>query len=297
MVTFIQKTNRNSFTLKYKKYKRLRSDVWGHIAFVNKQNAFTTQMMRFAEQEFKNRIRTYTKRKKKQIYRSFGLTRGFYKPFEYSVTTKAGPKQPKKLTLRGATLILRKKIKAFYYLRLRRKSLRKLFKRKLSKACLFNIPTKQSTVTPYKFIASDIAKGSTGATLESRIDVVLYRLNFISSIYDGRRLIRTKGAFVLGPCTRKRSYRKFFKFFLLRKNYYKVPLFYFVSLRYDLTLYRKMILLNLLHAAKLVSYPPSYFMVSYKTMIGLRLTNPPVHRVRYPFYGTLAFFIGTALYF
>jgi len=67
MVTYIQKTNRNSFTLKYKKYKRLRSDLWGHIAYVNKQNAFTTQMKRFAEQDLRNRMRHFPKRKKRQV--------------------------------------------------------------------------------------------------------------------------------------------------------------------------------------------------------------------------------------
>jgi len=155
----------------------------------------------------------------------------------------------------------------------------------------------RSSIASYQFIASPHSRGSVGATLESRIDVILYRLNFISSIYEGRRFIQTKKAFVLSPCTRNRIYRKFFIFSQLKKHYYKVPLFHFVSLRYDLALYRKVILKNLVYAAKLLSYPPNYFMVTYKTMIGLRLANPPVQKVRYPFHGSLAYFIGTALYF
>jgi len=180
----------------------------------------------------------------------------------------------------------------------RRKSLRKHFSRRsIKKRRLQQIPFYSLASKQERFSSLDSQQGSVASIFEARIDVILYRLNFIPSIYDGRRIIKTKKAFVLGPCKRKRIYRKFFSFFTLKKHYYKVPLFHFVSLRYDLSLLRKITLKNLVFAAKLLSYPPDYFMVSYKTMIGLRVTNPPLHKVRYPFFGTLAYFIGTALYF
>lgn len=39
MVKYIQTTNRNSFTSKVKKYKKLRNDIWGRLAIRNKKNS------------------------------------------------------------------------------------------------------------------------------------------------------------------------------------------------------------------------------------------------------------------
>lgn len=41
MVKYIQTTNRNTFTSKVKKYKKLRNDIWGRLALRNKKNAIT----------------------------------------------------------------------------------------------------------------------------------------------------------------------------------------------------------------------------------------------------------------
>jgi ribosomal protein S4 len=298
MVSFIQKTNRNSFTLRYKKYKKFRSDIWGNLAFVNKKNALTTQMRKFAEEDLRKRLRQYPNKKKREIFQRFGLNKGFLRSFEYSVKLKAQAKRKKPLTMRGLMMILRKKLNTFYYCRLKRKSLRKLFSKKnIKKHRLYNTPIYQTNNASEKFLTPSLTKGSVGSILESRIDVILYRLNFIQSIYEGRSFVKTKKAFVLAPCKNSKIYRKFFSFITLKKHYYKVPLFHFVSLRYDLSLLRKVVLINLINASKLLAYPPDYLMVNYKTMIGLRHTNPPVNRIRYPFHGTLAYFIGTAIYF
>jgi hypothetical protein len=180
MVTYIQKTNRNSFTLRYKKYKRYRSDLWGRIAFANKNNSFTTQMKKYAYQDLKNLTRTMSKRKRRRVFRTFGLTKGFYEPFEYSVTSKPEPKQRKRLSSRSELIMLRKKVSAYYYLRLKRKSLRKLFKRRMLQR-LYNTPLESKTIHPTKFLTSAYIHGSTGSTLEARFDVILYRLNLIQS--------------------------------------------------------------------------------------------------------------------
>jgi hypothetical protein len=275
MTTYIQKTNKNSFTLRYKKYKKLGSDLWGRIAFVNKKNDFTTHMKNMAEQDIKNRIRFLSKQKKRRIQKRFRLRRKA-QLFQYTVLEKPKRVRRNRITARSKLRVLRKKIKAFYYLRLTQKSIRKL-------------------VGHRKFRRSN-SKNVTSSFLETRFDVMLYRLNFISSIYEGRRIIKTKKAFVLGPST-KTSNHKFFSTSTMRKAYHQIPIFYFITLNYKLALHRKIYLKNIIYAWKLIAYPPSYLLASYKTMIGLRLNNPKVQKIRYPFRGSLAHFIGAALYF
>jgi hypothetical protein len=275
MTTFIQKTNKNSFTLRYKRYKKLGSDLWGRIAFANKKNDLTTHMKNIAEQDLKSRIRFLVKRKKKRIQKQFKLR---YKPklFLYSVLERPKRLRRNKATRRSKLKSISKKIKTFYNLRLTKRSVRKLINHR-------------------KFRRSN-SKNVTASFLETRFDVMLYRLNFISSIYEGRRIIRTKKAFVLGP-SKKTSNNKFFSASTMRKAYHQIPLFYFVTLNYKLALIRKIYLKNIIYAWKLVAYPPSYLLASYNTMIGLRLNNPRVQKIRYSFKGSLAFFIGAALYF
>jgi ribosomal protein S4 len=256
-------------------------------------------MKNFAEQSLKNQLRHHSHKKTQQVFNTLGLVKGFYKPFEYSVSNKKEPElRHRKRKFRVSTLMLRRKIKLFYHLKHTRSALRKLFKRQtIKKSVLSNNSYHAHIKQSKKFYSADVLRGSIGAMLESRFDVVLFRLNLISSIYEGRTIILTKSAFVVKPDTRKRIYRKFFTFFLLKKPHYKVPLFYLVSLKYNLSLLRKTVLLNLLYAQKLISYPPNYLLCNYKTMLGLRHINPPVSKIYYPFYGTLAFFLGTALYF
>jgi len=275
MTTYIQKTNKNSFTLRYKKYKKLGSDLWGRIAFVNKKNEFTTHMKGLAERDLRKRIRYIGNRKKQAIRTRFGLRRKRYF-FEYSVIEKPKKFRRTQWTRRSELRNMSKKIRHFYSLRLTRKSLRKLaYRRRFRKSH---------------------SKAVTSSFLETRFDVMLYRLNFISSIYEGRRIIRTKKAFVLGP-SNKTSNNKFFSTSTMRKAYHQIPIFYFVTLSYHLALHRKIYLKNVIYAWKLLAYPPSYLLASYKTMIGLRLNNPSTNKIRYPFKGSLAYFIGAALYY
>jgi len=295
MPTYIQRTNRNSFTLRYKKYKRLRSDIWGRLAFINKNNTFMTQMREYAEGDLRRAIKCRPINKRKVLYRRFQLARKLDRNFEYSITIKPRAKRNKRLTFRGSLILIRKKFTAFYGLRYKQKSLRKIFA-KVGRKHYTSRNRILITSTP-RFIPTFPSAGLGGSMLESRIDVILYRLNFIQYIYEGRRFLREKKAFVLGPCKRKSIYRKFFSFFTLKEHYHKVPLFYFVSLRYDLSLLRKVLLCNLIYARKLMFYPPKYLLVNYKTMIGLRHVTPRIGQIRYPFPGTLSRFLGLAVYF
>lgn len=101
----------------------------------------------------------------------------------YTIQDKTEAKRKRPPTMRGLLMLLRTKLKTFYYYRLRKKSLRKLLaKRRIKKYQLYNTSKYRLSTEPLRFISPAIAKGSTGAMIESRIDVVLYRLNFIYSI-------------------------------------------------------------------------------------------------------------------
>lgn len=69
--------------------------------------------------------------------------------------------------MRGSMMILRKKLKAFYYFRLRRKSLRKLFK--------YRAIYKRRNYTTFnsenRFLTPSVLRSDIGATVESRFDV------------------------------------------------------------------------------------------------------------------------------
>jgi len=254
-----------------------------------------TQMRKYAERDLRQAIKRRPRNKRKQLYRRFKLVRNFNQKFEYSITVKPESKPKRRLSFRGSLMLMRKKFRAFYGLRYRQKSLRKIFAKVGRKH--FTSRNRILITSNSRFVPTFPSPGLGGSMLESRIDVILYRLNFIQYIYEGRRFLREKKAFVLGPCKRKRVYRKFFSFFTLKEHYHKVPLFYFVSLRYDLSLLRKVLLRNLIYARKLMFYPPNYLLVNYKTMIGLRHITPIISKVRYPFRATLGNFLGLAVYF
>jgi hypothetical protein len=285
MATFLQRTNPNGFTLKYRKYKQLRSDIWGNLALLNKKNSFFKIMRRYAEIQLRKRIQVFKQKKKRYFKTLFRMNKPRFR-FEYNVKAKREPVLKKALNFRSSLRVLRKKLNMFYGFRLRAKPLRKLFS-KVNRI----IPSQSMLLKNNGYV---LPVRSKKVDLEARIDVILYRLNFIHSVYEGRRFIRGKLAFILKPSS---DSRRFFNYYTAKKYFHKVPLFHFISLRYDLALLRKYRLINLILASKLLSYPPDYLMVDYRTMIGLRHIPIVINRVRYPFQGTLAYFIGLAIYY
>jgi ribosomal protein S4 len=309
MVQYLQKTNRNSFTLRNRKLRRLRGDIWGRLAIAGKNDAISRYLMRLGHTELRRMSKAFSREAKRRVYRNFGIP-GFMQTFEYSVKVKAEPKPPQRLKARANYFLIRKRLLAYYSMRLRRKSIRKVFKQKRGPS-----QKKLSFVTRYipkynpsnslsgRYIYYDYVNKPLAISLESRIDVILHRLNFSDCIYAGRHLIRTKRVFVMGPSRHARESkhkinRKFFYCTRPKKHYHKVPLFHFVTLTRDLTLRRKLYLKHMIYSWKLISYPPDYLMVDYGTMIGLRHRNPGISEIRYPFRGGyLSSFLGAALWF
>lgn len=244
MPAFAQATNPNSFVLRYKRFKYFRSDIWGSLAFHNKKNAFYKVMRRHAQMQLQSRIRFMQRKKKRFIRRAF-RTRYTRKSFEYDVTTRPKTSLKKPLKFRSSLQVLRKKLLIFYGFRLRRKPMRKIFAK-----VNISVGRRKIMVLQNNRFVKPIPKRNIANDLESRIDIMLYRANFIQTPYEGRRFIREKKAFVLEPAKHK---DRFFRYYYLKECYHKVPLFHFVTLRYDLALRRKMTLIHLLWAGQLES--------------------------------------------
>jgi ribosomal protein S4 len=282
----LTRTNPNAFHPKYRTYKKLRNDIWGTLAFLNKKNKFYRTMKLQAYVQLKKRIRRLKLNRRKRIYKAFRTRKPT--PQQFSIRGKAQIKLKKPLNFRSSLQILRKKMLAFYGFRLRRKPQRKLFAHT-------NKATKKTQMMLFqnRFIFPSISKKAPNA-FESRFDVVLYRSNMVRTIPSAKRIIKEKMCFIMEPAIRR---KKFFRYFSVKKHFQKIPLFHFTSLRYDLALRRKSTLLHLIRARKLLAYPPNYLMVNFNSMIALRIREPSPQLVRYPFPGTLAYFLGLAIYF
>jgi hypothetical protein len=276
MVSYIQKTNRNSFTLRFKKYKRLRSDIWGRIAFANKRNDITTLLKYYGDRDLYHRIRPLSRRRKNIVAEYFKNNRR-WKPFEYSITDKPEPPKGRPFSFRSALKLLRKKFLLFYTLRFKSKSLRKRMRQR-------------SFSTRYH----KTNKGK--AYIECRADVLLYRCNLSDSIQESRRLIRKHHVFLLGP--KAINDTRFFSTMLIKKANYQIPVYFLLRLSPAYNIIRKQLLLNYIWSRiKLYAHPPSWILTNYTLMIFLLIQVPVANRVRYIFPGNLATFLGAALYF
>jgi hypothetical protein len=275
MVSYIQKTNRNSFTRRFKKYKRLRSDIWGRIALANRNDAISTFLKFYANRDLTYRTRHLGKRKRKALSHAFRNSRN-WKPFTFTITEKAEPIKGRDFKYRSSLKILRKKFLLFYNIRLKSKSLRKVMR-----ARSFRSSTQSKLDKAY---------------IECRPDVLLYRCNLSENIQQSRMLIRKGQAFMIGPKAPKDN--RFFTTTLIKKPYHLIPTFFLFRLSPAYSLIRKTMIRNLIWSRiKFFSLPPTWIMPNHTMMLFLLLQAPSAVRVRYVFKGRLTTFLGAAIYY
>jgi len=268
--------------------------------YLNRKNYFTTEMLRFAKRNLRYKLRFLSKRKRVRILKRFSGASYRFRPFNYTLTAKAELKRKKQPRYSGRLRLLVRKYKLFYHLKLRDKSLRKIFRKK-------------PTTNKFGFVFSDPShtgrfQVTSGVELnplkiETRLDVLLLRLNLIQYLWDARQIIREKKAFVISPRHHpikkpiSLHRKKLFTFRTLYKYFHHVPLFTFITLRTDLALYRRILIRHLVISHKLLVLPPDHLLMDHSSMVGLRIRNPKANRVRYFWPGSLVFFIGSALYY
>ena len=273
MVTFIQTTNRNAFTLRYRKYKNLRYDLWGRMALANKRNKITNYLKYFAIKDTNFRLKFLPRLKQKLIRRAFHShkKRKFNKkrrPFRYKhkslLGKKTGRQKSPLLKRRSAIKNLKHTFRFFYGLTFRNKSFRKFIK---------------------------IKKSNPVVSLEKRIDTLLYRSNFFQTIAESRRFLY-----------KVRILKKKGKNFSCRRNHLRphtqIAPFEMVLMTPSLTLKRKNVLFNyILSGNKLHNSRYSYFMINFKLLVIMMIRNPLASEIKYPFCNIpLTKFLGVAKY-
>ncbi len=154
-----------------------------------------------------DRIRRRMRRRRRRFYFSFGRRLkknkksvstkkkgGFKNEFRYALNVKPEAKRKRLPGFSGRLRLLAKKFKHFYFLKIRNQPLRKILKVKpmLRK----NLPRYLKPIYGRFTMQVGIAPR---VRIENRIDVMLYRLNIIPNIWEGRRLIRSKLAYIMTP--------------------------------------------------------------------------------------------------
>lgn len=279
MVAYIQNTNRNSFSLRNRKYKNLCRDIWGRITLANKKNKITNILTTFAQRDLRNRIQHLSSEAKKKIY---GAIKGQYRPpmFEYQVKRQTVHRLRKPYKFRMSLRVLGRAFRYFYQFRNTRKSLRKIF---------------AASPVHYKNVTSP-SNSYKRNFLERRADVLLYRANFAQDIRKARLLIKYKHFHYLIP--KQKKIKIFITHKLVTRPYTQIPIFSFFKLTPTLAAKRKTLLHHMLRSGnKLFSLNPKWLYVNYNLMVALLIKNPII--VRYTFVNSksLATFIGAARYF
>jgi hypothetical protein len=272
MIAFIQKSNRNAFTLRYRKYKNLRFDWGGRVALANKKNKLTNYLKFFAFKDTMRRIKILPWIKQKQIKRSLKLLK-YRKPqlftsvnTKYNIGKKTGRHKDTFLKRRSAIKNLKHTFRFFYGLSFRKKSFRKFMSMK-----------KRQPIT----------------TLELRIDTILYRCNFFQSISEARRFLSTIRLL-------KKSKKKI-NFVCQRirfKPHSQIAPFQMILMAPHLAVKRRAVLLNqILSGNKLHNCRYSHFLINFKLLAIIMIRYPIATNIKYPFYTIpLTKFLGVAKY-
>jgi hypothetical protein len=273
MVSFIQTTNRNSFTLRFKKYKRLRNDVWGRLALRNKKNHVTALIKLYAQRELNSRIRSLPRRKKRRIRRKLKI-RSKITQFQYTIQEKPKVKLERPYRSRVSLRFLGKTLRFFYYLNKTKSSLRKLF----------------------KSVHRSVGKRYSNSFIERRADVLFYRSHFAETIRQARLFIKRKQLFSLIPNHTKKS--QFVSQKIIPKPYTQIPLFTFFKSSPILAYKSKQSVLHALKSGnKLFCIAPNWIFFDYKLMVAILIKNPINVKYHFPYSKNINTFRGAFRYF
>lgn len=251
-MTKFDKRNRRCRKLVNKKYRRY-GDIWGRLALKKRDNFITNLVYNYERQTLnhkKKRLHPKSKRRIQKIFRA--KNNNNYRPqFAFDIIDRVKLPRRRRLSRRGNLLKLRRQISLFYGGgRIRRKTFRRYGR----------MATKSHTThtnDPY------------GAVVESRLDVLLLRSNFVDSIYRARAYIFHRKCYVQGhrhpphPGVILENFQKFG----LRGQYLR-------RLRKSLYIRIKK------HA---VISLPSYLYISFSLLVAFKIEDPVSMKLSFPF--------------
>jgi ribosomal protein S4 len=291
----------------FKFYKRYEVDLWGKIGF--KHNNRISTFLKKIENEKRNNI-FYLKRKIKKkfinfddinyqknfkhvfylknrkkknvLIKSVPFKKKFIK-FVYRIDQNEPKRKRKKTTLARDLFIMNRKLRSFYgnikRLQLRRYARNKIYKLQFKLIRGFNL----NKVLNYKnknIFNKVLAINSFLSLIEHRLDIILYRSNFVSTIYQARHLIKYKKIFINN--------------ILATFCNFQVKNFDIISLSINIELNFFKYLKFKLKNKKILNYPPSYIYVNYNLMKSCIIKNPNYNIIPFPFSIDLKKWLGLA---
>jgi len=218
--------------------KRFDEDIWGVLATKEKP----TRVINYLFEVYQNNYKYRRLLRRKQFFLSNKKLKFLYKTISEEKEFKR-----KKRTMKINNYLNGLKLRRFYGSLGKRE-----FKKTLRKASL--------TV--------NILGRSFVYFLESRLDVVLYRANFFSSIMAARQQINHKKVFVNGKVVNKPGYRLFINDIVTLEN--PIPIYIKLQQR----LLKNKLLIN----------HPNYLEVNYKIGSAILTKIPTNEEVPYPFF-------------
>ncbi|RYX79869.1 hypothetical protein EON71_00155 [bacterium] len=281
--------------LKHKQYRRLRADIWGTVGLKNKKNQITKKLKTYLEQDFKykiknynkiNKTKAYLKTEKKALFSRFYIRKKkkFFQRFEFdfNVVAKAQEKRKKRQSYRGILLNQRRRFLIFFGEHFLRKQLRKITK---------SIKISRNRFLERKFTISFPSQKNFGSIFGSRIDLLLFRSNFCTTMRQSRQLVKHNKVL----CMVKSSIKNFFEFKKIKNLGFSVPIYSPIILNEHLqhkrkNLVRHLLLKNLLYYAR-----PKDLFIDYKSFMSFRIYD--TNHQRLPFGANLSYFAGLSKFF
>lgn len=289
------KVNNRLKKLKFKPFKRLRADIWGTLGLKNKKNRITKKLKDYLEQDFKFKIKSYTKPGKTKAYMTIEKKKLFTKvkiykkrpffvrpEFDFNVVSKAKEKRRKRVSYRGMLLLQKRKFLIFFGEHFNRKKLRKITK---------DIRIKRNRFLEKRLPRTFQSQKSFGHVFGSRLDLTLFRSHFCTTMRQCRQLIKHNKVMVMT----KNTINNFFFFKKVKSLGYRIPLFSPIKLILKLQLKRKnefrhMLLTNNVYYAR-----PKDLFIDYFSFISFRIID--TNNQKLPFGGNISYFAGLSKFY
>lgn len=259
---------------RYKFYRKYLTDLWGLLTTRNKKTKTLKFLVKKLVPIMKKRIRRMAKKSmRKKMYIKLALKKKFFDPnkiFDLSKISKQSRKvRTKRPTYRGLLLAMKKKMRVYYGMKINRKKLRKL-----------------------SFLVKVRSNRFFSRILESRLDSLIFRSNFSSSILEARQLIKHGKVKILVP-----KLHNNLTWVNLDNPGHRVHYFTPIELQDRLKIRRKHYLIKTLKAYKFCCYPPDYLYVNFRLMHSFTTTKLRDPAVKFIFPGNLSYFFGLSKYF
>jgi ribosomal protein S4 len=259
--------NRRCTKTPHKKYRRYGCDIWGRLAIKKRDNFITKLVYNNALSDLRKRLKNHTKTSRKRILRIFRNPDGSTQRhnFAYRINKRANSKRNRTSSRRGLLLKLRRKVSLYYGGgRIRIKTFRRYGRMILVRKNnpKFNELTHYELSVPYNKYASII---------ESRIDVLLLRSNFVDSVYKARSYIFKNQCKVFGNAPPRVTHPGFL-----------VKTFQLFGLNHSYTKKLRKSLMTRVAKHAVISIP-GYLFINFSLLVAFKFEEPFSSNVTYSF--------------